>query len=63
MPSPQIGTLALVFHEAWLLASRPAQIWAASQVITTDFFAFDDTTDHYGLQSQSGPVTADHPDI
>jgi nucleoside phosphorylase len=38
-------------NSARIPASRPAQIWAASQVITTDFFAFDDTTDHYGLQA------------
>jgi nucleoside phosphorylase len=33
-------------------ASRPAQIWTGTtQVVTTDFFAFDDTTDHYGLRA------------
>jgi nucleoside phosphorylase len=35
---------------------RPARIWHASHpfvptVVTTDFFAFDDTTDHYGLRA------------
>jgi len=31
-------------------ADRPARMWTGTQVITTDFFAFDDTTDHYGLR-------------
>ena len=38
------------------LDRRPARIWHATQafvpsVITTDFFAFDDTTNRYGLRS------------
>ena len=32
-------------------AGNPARIWTGTQVITTDFFAFDDTTDFYGLRA------------
>jgi nucleoside phosphorylase len=38
-------------NAAQIPATRPARIWPGSDVITTDFFAFDDTTDHYGLQA------------
>lgn len=38
-------------NAAQIPANRPARIWTGAQVITTDFFAFDDTTDHYGLRA------------
>lgn len=38
-------------NSARIPASRPALIWTGAQVVTTDFFAFDDTTDHYGLRA------------
>lgn len=38
-------------NSARIPASRPARTWTGAQVLTTDFFAFDDTTDHYGLRA------------
>jgi|HubBroStandDraft_2_1064218.scaffolds.fasta_scaffold30634_2 nucleoside phosphorylase len=38
-------------NSARIPAGNPARIWTGTQVITTDFFAFDDTTDFYGLRA------------
>src|SRR5262249_35227506 len=35
-----------------------AQAGAAAQVLTTDFFAFDDGTDHYGLRADDAQARA-----
>jgi hypothetical protein len=47
------ATMSVLFeaNSARIPASRPARFWVATPVITTDFFAFDDTTDHYGLRA------------
>lgn len=45
-----LGSL-LAANSARIPASRAARIWYAAPVITTDFFAFDDTTDHYRLRA------------